>query len=158
AHGLTGAGNGRRFDGQPDPVGAATGRYRLVRAGRLSLPGRREPRYRGALRDARPDRGCGEHGLSDPARAGRRGRLVLPWSPAEAPGRLLPSLERRHRGRRRSRSPPALSVAVARGVAVALAGGTLRRVSERTSWLDDPRLARRLSRLTWVVLVTAFVL
>ncbi len=31
-------------------------------------------------------------------------------------------------------------------------------MSERTSWLDDPRLARRLSRLTWVVLVTAFVL
>ena len=31
-------------------------------------------------------------------------------------------------------------------------------MSERPSWLDDPRLARRLSQLTWVVLVMAFVL
>lgn len=31
-------------------------------------------------------------------------------------------------------------------------------MSERKSWLDDPRLARRLAPFTWVVLVTAFVL
>lgn len=30
-------------------------------------------------------------------------------------------------------------------------------MTERSSWLDDPRLARRLSQLTWVVLVVAFV-
>ena len=27
-----------------------------------------------------------------------------------------------------------------------------------STWLDDPRLARRFARLTWVVLVTVFVL
>lgn len=31
-------------------------------------------------------------------------------------------------------------------------------MSERMSWLDDPRVARRLARFTWVALVTAFVL
>lgn len=30
-------------------------------------------------------------------------------------------------------------------------------MSDRPSWLDDPRLARRLSLLTWAVLVVAFV-
>jgi hypothetical protein len=30
-------------------------------------------------------------------------------------------------------------------------------VSETTSWLDDPRLARRLARFTWVLLVAVFV-
>lgn len=34
---------------------------------------------------------------------------------------------------------------------------TLRAVSVRKGWLDDPRLARRLSRVSWVVLVTVFV-
>lgn len=31
-------------------------------------------------------------------------------------------------------------------------------MTEKKSWLDDPHLARRLARFTWVVLVTAFVL